>query len=63
MTITFGIGNNTIRSYKRLAYTPWHAIAEFVDNSSQAYFNNKEVLDPQFEEDGEKLLGRRLIMA
>ena len=56
MTVSFGIGNNTIRSYKRLAYTPWHAIAEFVDNSSQAYFNNKETLDLQFEKDGEKLL-------
>lgn len=56
MSLTFGIGHNTIRSYKRLAYTPWHAIAEFVDNSSQAYFNNKELLDRQFEEDGEKLV-------
>src|SRR5260221_2204558 len=56
MSITFGIGYNTIRSYKRLAYTPWHAIAEFVDNSSQAYFNNKKTLDAQFQEDGEKLL-------
>jgi hypothetical protein len=55
MSITFGIGHNTIRSYKRLAYTPWHAIAEFVDNSSQAYFNNKDTLDQQFAEDGEKL--------
>lgn len=56
MSVTFGIGHNTIRSYKRLAYTPWHAIAEFVDNSSQAYFNNREVLDEQFEQDREGLL-------
>ena len=56
MSIEFGIGNNTIRSYKRLAYTPWHAIAEFVDNSSQAYFNNRDVLDNRFADEGEKLL-------
>jgi hypothetical protein len=56
MGISFGIGHNTIRSYKRLAYTPWHAIAEFVDNSSQAYFNNRDTLDSQYENEGEKLL-------
>ena len=56
MSITFGIGHNTIRSYRRLAYTPWHAIAEFVDNSSQAYFNNRSVLDDQLKEDGENLI-------
>lgn len=40
-----------VRSYKRLAYTHWHALAEFVDNSTQAYFNNRELLrstDPSF---------------
>ena len=56
MTVKFGIGNNAIRSYRRLAYTPWHAIAEFVDNSSQAYFNHRETVDDQLGKDGEKLL-------
>ena len=56
MTVKFGIGNNAIRSYRRLAYTPWHAIAEFVDNSSQAYFNHRETVDDQLSKDGEKLL-------
>lgn len=55
MSVKFGIGNNTIRSYRRLAYTPWHAMAEFVDNSSQAYFNNKAVLDDAYAAAGEKL--------
>lgn len=41
----FYIGLNSIASYKRLAYSPWHAIAEFVDNSTQSYFDNKEILD------------------
>lgn len=45
MSIPFQIGFDAITSYKRLAYTPWHAIAEFVDNSTQSYFNNREQLD------------------
>lgn len=56
MDLEFGFGNNAIRSYRRLAYTPWHAIAEFVDNSTQAYFNNREALDRAFEEEGEGLV-------
>lgn len=55
MNIEFGIGNNTIRSYRRLSYTPWHALAEFVDNSTQAYFNNKTELDEAFKETGGSL--------
>lgn len=31
-------------TYRRLSYKPWYAIAEFVDNSTQSYFANKEVL-------------------
>ena len=49
MAIQLQLGLETIRSYKRLAYTPWHAIAELVDNSTQAYFNNREQLDKDFE--------------
>ena len=35
------LGLDVIRSYKRLSYTIWHAIAEFIDNSTQSYFNNR----------------------
>lgn len=31
-------------TYRRLSYKPWYAIAEFVDNSTQSYFNNREAL-------------------
>src|SRR5207237_3214376 len=55
MSITFGIGNNTIRSYKRLAYTPWHALAEFVDNSTQAYFNNRREIDALLKKENDSL--------
>jgi hypothetical protein len=38
-----------------LSYTPWHAVAEFVDNSTQSYLDHKEELDAAFEESGTKL--------
>nr|MBP3259203.1 ATP-binding protein [Bacilli bacterium] len=31
-------------TYRRLSYTPWFAIAEFIDNSTQSYYNHKEEL-------------------
>jgi hypothetical protein len=49
MSIQLQIGPEVIRSYKRLAYTPWHALAEFVDNSTQSYFNNRAQLDKIFD--------------
>lgn len=30
--------------FSRLSYKPWYAIAEFVDNSTQSYYNNKKEL-------------------
>jgi hypothetical protein len=53
--ITFRLGLDTVQSYKRLSYTPWHALAEFVDNSTQSYFNNEAALDEAFEAEGEGL--------
>ena len=49
------VGLNAITQYRRLDYTPWHAIAEFVDNSTQSYFNNPDALDEAFVRDGEGL--------
>lgn len=53
-TMQLALGLDVIRSYKRLSYTPWHALAEFVDNSTQSYFNNRDILDDAFakEPDG-----------
>ncbi len=31
-------------TYKRLTYRPWTAIAEFVDNSSQSFYDHKDAL-------------------
>src|SRR5215218_7367225 len=43
------LGLDVLRSYKRLPYKPWHALAEFVDNSTQSYFNNKRQLDEVYQ--------------
>lgn len=55
MALQLTIGPDAISSYKRLAYTPWHALAEFIDNSTQAYFDNKDVLDKSFAQSGDML--------
>lgn len=44
LELTFG--NEILSSYKRLSYTPWYALAEFIDNSTQSYFDNQLILDP-----------------
>lgn len=49
------LGPEIISSYKRLAYQVWYALAEFVDNSTQAYFNNKTLLDRAYKKEGTKL--------
>jgi len=56
MAIQLIIGPEAITSYRRLAYSPWHAIAEFVDNSTQSYFDNRAVLDEQLQKDEDRLL-------
>ena len=53
--IQLELGLPVIQSYKRLSYTPWHAIAELVDNATQSYFDNRAVLDEVFESEEEKL--------
>jgi hypothetical protein len=55
------IGVEIITSYRRLSYTPWHAIAEFVDNSTQSYFDNKELLEKLYEKENEKGLNVHIV--
>jgi hypothetical protein len=42
MTIELRMGNSAINAFKRLPYTPAYALAEFVDNSTQSFFANKD---------------------
>lgn len=53
--IEIKVGIEVILSYKRLSYSPWYALAEFVDNSTQAYFNNEAQLSSQLKKDGQRL--------
>lgn len=52
-SVSFDLGVGAIRSYKRLSYSPWHALAEFVDNATQSYFDNEAVLKKAFESSGD----------
>ena len=39
------VGPRAIGAYSRLSYTMWHALAEFIDNSTQSRFNYRNILD------------------
>lgn len=43
-TINIRPTSGVYATYKRLSYQPWTAIAEFVDNSTQSYFDHREDL-------------------
>jgi hypothetical protein len=49
------LGFDILRSYKRLSYEPWSALAEFVDNSTQSFFNHRGELAPVYDADGTTL--------
>lgn len=44
MALQLHLGLGVIQSYRRLSYTPWHAIAELVDNATQSYADHRQVL-------------------
>lgn len=52
MSLKLRIGLNAVANYKRLDYEIWYALAEYVDNSTQSYFNNNEALDAAYAEEG-----------
>ena len=49
------IGPEIVRSYKRLSYTVWHALAEFIDNSIQSYRAGRAASDAADTEPPEQL--------
>jgi hypothetical protein len=51
------LGNAAILAYRRLPYRLWYAIAEFVDNSTDAYMrgDNKSLLDAHYKSIGDVL--------
>jgi len=48
-SIPLKVGLDVISSYRRLAYSPWHAIAELVDNSTQSFFDHRAELEKAYE--------------
>jgi hypothetical protein len=48
------VGPETIRSYKRLAYETWWAMAEFIDNSSQSFLSNQTELERVLDLEGRR---------
>lgn len=50
------VGIEVIGAYKRLSYTAWYAFAEFVDNSTQAFFNNEVLMRKVLDRDGTPLI-------
>lgn len=55
MSLMLEIGLNSISNYRRMDYEIWYALAEFVDNSTQSYFNDRAILDEAFAREGETL--------
>jgi hypothetical protein len=49
------VGVASLRNYKRMPYTLWYALGELVDNSIQAYLDEKKDMDKIFSAEGKKL--------
>jgi hypothetical protein len=52
----FSVGPQAIANYSRLSYTMWHALAEFIDNSTQSRLNHGSIIDDILKEEGTPLV-------
>lgn len=52
----FAIGPRAIDAYSRLSYTMWHALAEFIDNSTQSRKNYQSIIDDVLQQEGNPLI-------
>lgn len=50
------IGPRAIEAYSRLNYTMWHALAEFIDNSTQSRLNYDAIIDGVLAAEGTPLV-------
>lgn len=50
------IGPQALGAYSRLSYTMWHALAEFIDNSTQSRLNYGGIIDDVLREEGSPLV-------
>jgi len=51
-TINIRPAASVYATYRRLSYRPWYAVAEFVDNSTQNYYDHREGLLAAYERQG-----------
>jgi hypothetical protein len=49
--VPFTTGNKIWGTYKNYPYKAWYAVAELVDNSTQAYFDNQKEMDAVFKKE------------
>ena len=52
----FDIGPRSIDAFSRLSYTMWHALAEFIDNSTQSRKNYDDIIDAVLAQEGQPLI-------
>jgi hypothetical protein len=50
------IGSAAIKNYARMPYTMWHALAEFIDNSTQSRLNYENLIDDVLKAEGTPLI-------
>ena len=50
------VGPSAIDAYSRLSYTMWHALAEFIDNATQATVNYKALIEPVLAQERKPLI-------
>lgn len=53
---TLSVGPSAIGAYSRLSYTMWHALAEFIDNSTQSRLNYGRIIDEVLSKEGTPLV-------
>ena len=54
MAIEIKFGHENFANYKRLSYKWWFALAEFVDNSTQSFFDNEGALKAAYKAERER---------
>ncbi len=52
----FVIGPQAIANYSRMSYTMWHALGEFIDNSTQSRLNYGGIVDLVLKDEGTPLV-------
>lgn len=54
MALEIKFGYENLANYKRLAYKWWFALAEFIDNSTESYFDHRDTLEAAYKTKSER---------